>query len=118
MSAALALLALTAAGAFGAANLVARTREKRSRALIGGHLAFAISGTAVLLAALHGAALAPDDPARGLGWLALGLLTFAIASGGAMARLRNPAAATLALMLHVSVAVAGFLVALALVGRI
>ena len=118
MSATEALLALTAAGAFGAANLVARTREKRSLALVGGHLAFGVGGTAALLAALHGAALAPDDPARGLGWLALGLLASAIVSGGAMARIRNPAAATLALMLHVSAAVSGFIVALALLGRI
>jgi hypothetical protein len=113
-----ALLALTTAGAFGAANLVAWTREKRFLALVGGHLAFGVGGTAALFAALHGAVLAPDDPTRGLAELALGLLVCAILSGGAMARFRNAAAATFALMIHVSAAVSGFVVALALVGRI
>ena len=113
-----ALLALTTAGAFGAANLFARAREKRSLALIGGHLAFGVGGTAALFAALHGAVLASDDPARGLAELALGLLACAILSGGAMARLRNAAAATLALMFHISAAISGFVVALALIGRL
>ena len=118
MSVAPALLALGAAGAFGTANLIARVREKRSLALIGGHLAFGVGGTAALFAALYFAVLPSDDPARGLAKLALGLLAFAILTGGAVARLRNPAAATSALMVHVTVAVLGLLIALALVGRL
>jgi hypothetical protein len=113
-----ALLALSAASAFGAANLIARVREKRSLALIGGHLAFGVGGAAALLAALYYAVLPPDDPARGLAEVALGLLAFAILTGGAVAWLRNPAAATSALMVHVTVAVLGLLMALALVGRL
>jgi hypothetical protein len=113
-----ALLALGAAGVFGAANLIARVREKRSLALIGGHLAFGVGGTAALLATLNYATLPSDDPARGLAKVALGLLAFAIITGGAVARLRNPAAATSALMVHVTVAVLGLLLALALVGRL
>ena len=113
-----ALVALTTAGAFGLANLIARAREKRFRALIGGHVAFGVGGTAALFAALHGALLASDDPAVGLAELALGLLACALLSGMAIARLRNPAAATLAVMIHVSAAVSGFVIALALVGRL
>ena len=118
MSATPALLALTAAGAFGAANLVARLRQKRSLALIGGHLAFGVGGAAALFVALHGSVLDADDPARGLAKLALGLLAFAILAGGATARLRNAAASTFALMIHVSAAVLGFIVALGLLGRL
>ena len=113
-----ALVALTTAGAFGLANLIARAREKRFRALIGGHVAFGVGGTGALFAAWHGAVLAADDPAIGLAELALGLLACALLSGAAIARLLNPAAATLAVMIHVSAAVSGFVVALALVGRI
>jgi len=113
-----ALLTLSVAAAFGAANLVARLREKRSRALIGGHLAFGVGGAAALLATLYRSALAPDDPARGLAQLALGLLAFAILTGGATASFRNPAASTGALMIHVFAAVLGLLVAVALIGRI
>jgi len=113
-----ALLTLTVAAAFGAANLVARLRDKRSLALIGAHLAFAVGGTATLLATLYGSALAPDDPARGLAELALGLLAFAILTGGATALFRNPAASTGALMIHVFAAVLGLLIALALIGRL
>ncbi len=113
-----ALVALTTAGAFGAANLVARARERRFWGLIGGHVAFGVGGTAALFATLHDAVLAPDDPAIGLAELALGLLACALLSGVAISRLRNPAAATLAVMIHVSAAVSGFLFAVALVGRI
>jgi hypothetical protein len=118
LSATPALLALTTAGAFGAGNLIVRLREKRSLALVGGHLAFGVGGTAALFAALYGAGLASDDPARGMAELALGLLVCAILSGGAAARFRSAGAGLLALMLHVTAAVFGFILALALYGRL
>ena len=111
-----ALLVLFAAVVLGAANLAAWMRGQRRWPLIAAHFAFGVGGVALLAFALRESLAAGDYPVRTAGRVALALLAVAVVTGLAAPRLRG--GANSALTVHLSCAVIGFFIALALRGQI